>query len=410
MPKNTGLPINASFTILRSDYLQIVQSLIPAGIKITRTVQFCAAKLVQIFERLAMWKKATYSRFSNRDWFWIPIFKSRRSEQTETLFESEGVERPFRSLHDELQGEHGRDVIRSALNFLERSPLLSRQHNPYNAQDRTWWYQLDLAALEALKLAQKHLKPIRGAIDDIQTFNDEIPTFNADISSIIIENNSKNSPKTTIAVVVEKSEEEKLTRSCTQPPVEIKPLLPNLPVKPKNLGGDDLISSDAAAALAELKIELNSSVRKAIKENRHRVEDAIACVRQDANNRWVMNPGGLFVSALRQGRKPKPEPGIQNGADRVFVAPQVEPEKTFEDLLRSRWSILQVKQSLGDLRGIGDSLDGLLKQGEKAMVERLISGLRSYGLVWEIRGDRVVRRQSVEIAPIGEDGEEDTDA
>lgn len=396
--------MSAPLTILRSDYLQVVRSwLTPDQLQqgtITKSVLHCAAKLLGIFERLMHWKQEAYKKQTRDCWFWIPILRRGRAAIPQPeLMETASKSLPFSSLYAEMQGEHCKDVIRSALRLLEKAQVLARKHNPYNGQDRTFWYQLNLeklacdrARLEAAEVAKTDLKPSQGAIDYIPPLEGDIPLLKGEISPLIYsEINSDPFSETTIAVA-SKFEDEPI--QSEHPRIDqAQPRLPGRPVQPQK-SGEDLISSEAAAALRDLKIDLNPSLRREIKAHPDRVENAISVVQQEMNKRWVLNPGGVFVSAMRSGRKPQAkESSGQNGSDRVFVAPAIESERTPDDLLKTCWAILQVKLEQKNERGIKESLDSLLNQGKDAIVHQLISCLRGRGSLWSVVRGQVRRLQ-----------------
>jgi hypothetical protein len=240
-------------TILRSDYLgivdrlitrEIIESLDDQKIQITRATRFCAAKLLQVFERLTNWKKEAYKKIKEC-WFWIPIIKS-KSTSDRLPSEVESRPMPFRSLHDELQGEHCKDVIRGALALLKSfseqgTPLLSCTHNPHDPQCRTYWYKLNSDWLERLKASL-------GAKGDLPTLQDGSPTLEGEIPTIISEINSETFQETLSER--EQKVEEQNSEVGTQFSVEPERKLEGRSTNQQYTGGD--LKSSAAAPIAKL--------------------------------------------------------------------------------------------------------------------------------------------------------------
>jgi hypothetical protein len=238
---------SAPLTILRKDYLAIVDELIAEyQITVTRAVKFCAAKLLNTFERLAQWKQNAYSIPIGEALFWIPIFKKQipqdTGQQTLPLDNLEPSKSP-RSLYDELNGEHCRESISKAVQLLKELNLIDVQRNPYNGQDRTYWYKV---FLEKLAIQPK--------------------------------------PEPTIAPA---------SPSIAPPAPPIAPPLPQ----------DE---SDILQQVKALKIDLNSAVRKHMAKYGDRVPAAIDYVAEQQQQWAVRNPTGLFIKALNKGYKPSP--------------------------------------------------------------------------------------------------------
>ncbi|MBE9178739.1 hypothetical protein IQ268_09220 [Oculatella sp. LEGE 06141] len=332
----------APITLLDRDYLQILDQLIKNN-PVSRAVRFCAAKLLQIFERQTRWKMEAYQLSLKNCWFWIPIIKPKPpTEEQLALWKQENREPPPRSLHEELQGEHCKDIIRAALNLINDLALVQRRHNPYNGQDRTYQYQADLKKLEQLKTlleATSKKSPLEGDTSslegDTSSLEGDTSSLEGDTSPMITTNNSPSFSQTTSALsAVENEEEESEPLSGHVPASPLPPDEP--PIQEPETSGEDMPSADSAtdfsAQLIELGIEDNRTVRKEMEQNRDRIPNALAYVRQEVGKRWVRNPTGLFIKALRQGKKP-----AQNSAPEAESQPRIDLRQV-EDACIIAWS------------------------------------------------------------------------
>ncbi|TAE58833.1 MAG: MarR family transcriptional regulator [Nostocales cyanobacterium] len=98
-------------TVLRRDYLEI-------------TGNFCAAKLIDYFEKWRRWKV----KYHRTEWIYQPL----------------------RRIREDLMNEYSKPVISKAIATLENLGLIERRQNPGNRQDKTWQYKLNTDKLKEL--------------------------------------------------------------------------------------------------------------------------------------------------------------------------------------------------------------------------------------------------------------------
>jgi hypothetical protein len=236
-------------TILRKDYLELIEELITEyQITVSKAVRFCAAKLLNTFERLSKWKQTAYSLPIEKCLFWIPIFRKVQSQDTDQqtlpLDEVEASKAP-RSLWDELGGEHCRETISKSVKLLKSIGLIDIQRNPHNGQDRCYWYQV---------FSEKLAPPPK--------------------------------PEPTIAPTID--------LSIPPEPIAAAPVPPH-PTQ------DDILQQ-----LRSLGIDPNGSVKNKIAKFGDRVQSAIDYVAEQKQLWSVKNPTGLFIQSLKRGSQPSP--------------------------------------------------------------------------------------------------------
>ncbi|MBK1990865.1 hypothetical protein A0J48_025720 [Sphaerospermopsis aphanizomenoides BCCUSP55] len=103
-------------TVLRRDYLEI-------------TGNYCAAKLIDYFEKWRKWKV----KYHRTEWIYQPI----------------------RQIKEDLMNEYCKPAITKAIGILEELGLVEKRHNPGNRQDKTWQYKLKLDRLKELLCHRK---------------------------------------------------------------------------------------------------------------------------------------------------------------------------------------------------------------------------------------------------------------
>ncbi|NJR37765.1 MAG: hypothetical protein HC781_01665 [Leptolyngbyaceae cyanobacterium CSU_1_4] len=303
----------APLTILRKDYLTIVETLVAeAQLSVSRAVKFCAAKLLNVFERLTTWKKTAYSLPLDSCLFWIPIFKKPRQEDTgqQLTLEVEEPSKMPRSLYDELQGEHCRESISNAVQLLRRLGLIDVQSNPYNGQDRTYWYKLYLDKLHS-PTPQDDMPSLK--IDASTSMIDE-PNCDVGISRTITESRSDGLTESFSQTTNEPVAELDHFDSDPTEPISEGLLTPLPTVKgdarltAQNTGEDTFSAAAATVDFSQqikaLGIELNDNVQRRMKKFGDRVQDAIGYVDEQRQVWAVGNPTGLFMRALKRGDKP----------------------------------------------------------------------------------------------------------
>ena len=104
-----------------------------------RVVRFCAAHVLGILERWTKWKL----KRQQDPWIYMPIVRQEIAPTPEGKTPT--------SWHQELLGQFGKDAIRSALAILEQMGVIFRRKNPYNGQDKTYQYMLDIDELNRLR-------------------------------------------------------------------------------------------------------------------------------------------------------------------------------------------------------------------------------------------------------------------
>jgi hypothetical protein len=339
--------MSAPLTILDRSHLERLDQLCAErGLKLSRSARFCAAKLIGIFYRLTQWKQQRYNLPLERCWFWVPIVR----QVTPTEPELETDVPPVRSLSEELQGEHGKDAIRRALDVLGAVGLLKWQRNPHRRQDRTYHYQFccDLLlkpAADQDSATEEKKPPLKG----------DSPRIKLEVWRMISEIYSYPSPfKQHCAAAEEKKGKGEPTASSTTHTAAPEARSCSSPQEPKHAGKDQF-----SAALRELKIEANSQVKAAIERYRDRLTDAIGYLRQEVAKGWVERPTGLLIKALREGRKPQqlpPEPV------------QLPPRFSFD----AAESACEMAMSRNDRDFVRSKLQSLCGSGLRPEAERLI--------------------------------------
>jgi DNA-binding MarR family transcriptional regulator len=103
-------------TVLRRDYLEI-------------TGNFCAAKLLDYFEKWRRWKV----KYHRTEWIYQPL----------------------RQIREDLMNEYCKPVVNRAIELLEDLGLIERRQNPGNRQDKTWQYKLNISKLKELLCHRK---------------------------------------------------------------------------------------------------------------------------------------------------------------------------------------------------------------------------------------------------------------
>ncbi|MEP1079704.1 hypothetical protein NDI52_30300 [Leptolyngbya sp. PL-A3] len=297
---------SAPLTILNRDYLAIIHTHAASA---SKAVQRCAAKLIQIFERFTLWKLETCKLPLERAWFWIPIFRSQRPSKIESE-QLELIEASPQSLYDELNGEHCKDVIQKAVKLLTELGLVHRRRDPRNGQNRTFYYLADLEKLKKLKaLVRGNFK--KTSLKDDRTFlKDDTSSFKRERSRMISSTNSVSSSSSNKDAVAEEAvlgerenanpidqSEPFITTSVVKQPLETHSCSPV-----QGVAEGQFFPPPAAV---ELKIDWNEDVQEAARKFGDRIPNALEYVRQGIEEGWAKQPTGLFITALRKGRKPQ---------------------------------------------------------------------------------------------------------
>ncbi|MDX2096388.1 MAG: helix-turn-helix domain-containing protein [Leptolyngbyaceae cyanobacterium bins.59] len=196
-------------------------------------------------------------------------------------------------------------VRRAFLNLRELGVVKVEKREKRQYRQR-YWYTIDYDRLKALQESMCSFWTHRSS----QNEQMDLPILNT--SSI---NSETTSQTTTMPVAVaegkviktEEGKSDSLSNSDLDPALSTKasPL-----GDPSSAAPETQISNEKLAQeFSELGIEDNRTVRSEM--NRWwpvRISNALAYVRQQKAKRWVLNPSGLFVTALRNGYKPEPEP------------------------------------------------------------------------------------------------------
>jgi hypothetical protein len=156
-----------SFIILKSEYLKLIQRHSKLIAELPKAVQFCAAKLIQYFQRWSEWKRTVHRTV------WIYM--------------------PFKKIHEDLMGEHSLHVIRAAITVLEKLGLIEKRHNP-NGQDKTWQYKLNKDTLSSLLNIEARSAEPTSAIADYETLCDGVsaPQLSSEHGTFKVEHGENN--------------------------------------------------------------------------------------------------------------------------------------------------------------------------------------------------------------------------
>jgi hypothetical protein len=313
----TTIATTPPLTILRKEYLTLVDQLIDeAQLSVSRAIRYCAAKLLNIFQRLTAWKQTAYSLPIERCLFWIPIFKKPpkdSSEQQTISFEMDGYpddparRQMPRSLYDELQGEHCRETISKAVHLLKSLGLVEVNYNPYNRQDRTYWYRLVLDRVPTPQIDSSISR------NDASTPKIDESISEVETSRMITESRSESGSdffsQTTNAVAAEQ-------RVVSEPAPEPQPYrsveLQEIEGSDRQIApqaGEERCSAAAPPTeilqrMQTLGIECNKNVQQRMKQFGDRIVDALNYVGEQQKLWSVVNPTGLFMQAIKRGDRP----------------------------------------------------------------------------------------------------------
>ncbi len=286
--QDSGAPMVA----LRQEYSSLVDSLITSNAfvervlenrgRVTKGVRKCAAILINVLNRLIAWKAGKDGTAPEETWFWLPQYSTADAAKQE-------VAKKF-SLYREIQGLFARDTIRWALRFLqevivgydEGRPLylLEATQNPTRTIDQTYWYRLrplDLGVTPIADIYRLNADKSSSSADESAISSDpfSVPFLNMDL-----ERESANL-----------SRKESGTGTLDREDVWCLTMF-------------EAEFSGLRERLTPLGIEPNLPIQRLLRAHPERVEDAIAYV---AAATWANNPSALFVTALREGRKPQPK-------------------------------------------------------------------------------------------------------
>ena len=375
---SNSLSCPAPITVLSRDYLAIVDKLIAqkALSSVSRAVRYCAAKLLHIFERLTKWKLQRYALPLLKCWIWIPIIKSKEAS-------GDGEEMPIRSLYEELNGEHCRDIIRLALNLLHSElGVLDRRNDPTNGQNRTYQYRANLAELERLKSLINGDFQRSTLEDDPPTLEGDRSSSGGEVSAMITNTDQKNISATTETNCAE------IALKGFSEPSKPKKLEKPTPVKPQtetqqpidgeqcSAGGFPPKFSQFSEDFKELAIEANKTVLRFLEQFPDRVAAALATVRAKRSGGWMTNPSGVFVAALKKQNPPK-ESAAKTETRFSFEAPKARLDyHLLESACLSAFD-------RGDRAFVRNKLEQCLRDGFAPEVDRLCSSFPELGFVFE---------------------------
>lgn len=196
-------------------------------------------------------------------------------------------------------------IRRAFLNLRELKVVKVEQREKHKYQ-RRYWYTIDYDRLKALQESMCSFWTHRNS----QNEQLELPIL--DTSSINSETTSQTTTMPLAAaegkvIKTEEGKSDSLSNSDLDPALSTKPS----PLgDPSSAAPETQISNEKLAQeFSELGIEDNRTVRSEMgRWWPSRISNALAYVRQQKAKRWVLNPSGLFVTALRKGYQPEAEP------------------------------------------------------------------------------------------------------
>jgi hypothetical protein len=233
------------------------EMLVKVCVSVERKVIFCAAKLINYFQRWRAWKIA--------------------HQRTEWIYHK------LKDLRVAFNGEHSLHCIRAAIATLIDAGILERRNNPGNRQDRTWQYRVNLEALNAAVSEPK--------LEDSQSNSQDS----------VVENQPYNPTTESKHLIPSKAEGGKNQepdllgqgeKVSSHSKVKSPPAL-------GKMGRKDDIPQELKSKLEELSIPLDNRVRRAIAS--HHISQAYGAIAH-IENTWesISNPRGVFLFQINK--------------------------------------------------------------------------------------------------------------
>jgi hypothetical protein len=227
-----------------------------------KNVRFCAAELINVFQRWREWKI--------------------KHHRTEWVYYKQKM------LKEELRDRYSMHVVRSAVEYLLEAEILERRNNPSNGQDKTFQYRLNLQKLSELM-----------ALDcKIETEESMFETENTDFTN---ENHTQDPTTESTTEIPSKAEVETNQELDGIGQSEKVSLLSKVKSPPAQgrMGKDDDIPQELKAKLENLSIPLDNRVRSAIAS--HHISQAYSAIAHIENTReTISNPRGVFLFQINK--------------------------------------------------------------------------------------------------------------